>query len=180
MAEHPYSTLTARILTVSALLAAVLFAVPPGAGAQDKIAANAKAFQTEIEAMKGRPVADVLNKFEGWKFEPLAAWITKDPASKDFKRYNTGKTKFSKKEIEAVFQKPGEYKIAVYGLLVGTESATTGSIDEFGRGVDKDAAYLLQIYTAVRVVFLDGSLVDVRTWPKVESSEVSGGKWRIR
>ena len=169
-----------RTSTVFALLAAALFTVSPLAGAQDKVAANAKAFQTELEAMKGRPIADVLNMFEGWKFEPLAAWITKDPASKDFKRYNTGKTRFSKKEIEAVFQKPGEYKIAVYGLLVGTESATTGSIDEFGRGVDKDAAYLLQIYTAVRVVFLDGSLVDVRTWPKVESSEVSGGKWRIR
>ena len=172
--------MTIRTMSASVLLCAVLLAVTPVAGAQEKNAENAKAFQAELEGMKGRPVADVLGKFEAWKFEPLAAWVTKDPASKDFKRFNTGKTKFSKKEIEAVFQKAGEYKIAVYGLLVGTETATSGGIDEYGRGVDKDAAYLLQIYTAVRVVFLDGNLVDVRTWPKVESSEVSGGKWRIR
>ena len=172
--------MTKRTMTVSKFLIAILIALPAVAGAQDKIAENARAFQTELEGMKGRPVADVLNKFEGWKFEPLAAWITKDPASKDFKRYNTGKTKFTKQEIAAIFQPAGEYKIAVYGLLVGTETATSGGIDEFGRGVDKDAAYLLQIYTAVRVVFLDGNLLDVRTWPKIESSEVSGGKWRIR
>lgn len=169
-----------RMMSAFVLLCAVLLAVPSDAGAQDKIAENAKAFQAELEAMKGRPIADVLNKFESWKFEPLAAWITKDPASKDFKRYNTGKTKFTKQEIAAIFQPAGEYKIAVYGLLVGTETATSGGIDEYGRGVDKDASYLLQIYTAVRVVFLDGNLLDVRTWPKVESSEVSGGKWRIR
>lgn len=162
------------------VLAAALFALAPAGSAADKIADDAKAFQAELEAMKGRALREVLDKLAGWKFEPLVAWTTEDPASKEFKQNNTGKTKFSKKEIAAVFQPGGSYKIAVYGLQVGTTTATAGQIDEMGRGVAKDTAYTVRIYTAVRVVFRDDRLSDVRTWPKLDRSTVSGGMWRDR
>lgn len=161
-------------------LATALSALVLAGSAADQISDNAKAFQAELEAMNGRPLREVLDKLAGWKFEPLSAWTTEDAASKEFKQNNTGKTKFSKNEIAAVFQPGGKYKIAVYGLQVGTTSATTGQIDEMGRGVAKDTVYTVLIYTAIRIVFRDDRLVDVRTWPKLDRSSVSGGMWRDR
>ena len=64
--------MTKRTMTVSKFLIAILLALPAVAGAQDKIAENAKAFQTELEGMKGRPVADVLNKFEDMNYADIA------------------------------------------------------------------------------------------------------------
>lgn len=161
-------------------LAAALFVLVPGGRASDQISDNAKAFQAGLEAMKGQPLRAVLDKLTSWKFEPLSAWTTEDAASKEFKKNNTGKTKFSKKEVAAIFTPAAKYKIAVYGLQVGTTSATTGHIDEMGQGVAKDTSYTVQVYTAIRIVLRDDRLVDVRTWPKLDRSSVSGGMWRDR
>jgi hypothetical protein len=169
-----------RFLKGMLLLAAALSILSLVGIAADEISDKAKAFQAELEAMKGRAPGEVLDKLTGWKFEPMSAWMTEDPASKEFKKNNTGKTKFSKKEIAAIFQPAGKYKIAVYGLLVGKSSATTGVVDELGRGVGKDASYTVQIFTAIRIVFRDEKLIDVRTWPKLDRSAVSGGTWRDR
>jgi hypothetical protein len=164
-------------------LAAFLVCLAVLAGAQPSgpsVAERAKAWNDEIEAMIGQPPQPILDKLLSWKLELMAAWKTEDPSSPDFKKLNKGKTRFTKKEIADLLVPGPTYKIAFYGFLVGTEAATTGTIDELGRGVDKDASYMVRIYTVVRVVFKDDKLVHVRTWPKVDSAEVSGGTWRQR
>ena len=163
----------------------VFLAVAVSAGSADgssadKIKDNAKVFQAELEAMKGQEPQKVLNKLTGWKFEPMFAWKTEDPASKDFKANNIGKTKFSKEEIAEIFSSPGPYKIALYVLQVGTDTASTGEVNELGQTIGKDASHTIQIFTAIRIVFKDEKLVSVRTWPKMESTAVSGGTKLIR
>lgn len=167
------------VLAVAALAAALSVTGLDGSAA-DEIAEKAKAYQAELETMIGAPPAGVVAKLSGWKFEPRSAWMTEDAASKDFKKSNAGKTKFTKKEIAEIFGPAGKYKIAVYALLVGTDAATTGVIDGQGMTVGKDATFRLEIYTAVRVVFRDDKLVHVRTWPKMESSTMTGGTRGIR
>ncbi len=166
-------------LAVLAASASLLFSFSAGPP-PDKISDDAKVYQSEIEAMKGQAPRKVLDKLAAWKFEPMVAWMSDTPESKDFKTFNKGKTKFTKKEIAEIFNPLGKFKIAVYGILVGTESATTGTIDELGRGVMKDASHSVRIYTAIRIVFRDDQLISVRTWPKMENSEIAGGTWRLR
>jgi hypothetical protein len=167
-----------KVIVFVAVLSLVLFAgAVPG---EESVADRAKAWNAEIEGMIGQPPQPVLDKLLSWKLDLMAAWKTEDPNSPDFKKLNKGKTRFTKKEIADLLVPGPTYKIAFYGFLVGTEAATTGYIDEQGRGVDKDASYTVRIYTVVRVVFKDDKLVQVRTWPKVDSSEVSGGTWRQR
>jgi hypothetical protein len=164
----------------TAVLAASVSLLVPAGLAPDKISDDAKVYQSELEAMKGQEPRKILDKLAAWKFEPMVAWMSDTPESKDFKKFNKGKTKFSKKEIAEIFNPLGKFKIAVYGIQVATESATTGTVDEFGRGSMKDATHTLQICTAVRIVFRDEKLISVRTWPKMESSEIAGGTWRLR
>ena len=163
-----------------AVLAAAVSVLCPAGFASDKILDDARTYQAQLEAMKGQEPRAVLNKLVAWKFGPMVAWMADTPESKDFKKFNKGKTKFSKKEIAEIFNPLGKFKIAVYGLLVATDSATTGTVDEFGRGSMKDASHSLQIYTAIRIVFRDEKLIDIHTWPKMESSEIAGGTWRLR
>jgi hypothetical protein len=169
-----------RVFLGVTVLAASVFVLRPAGLASDKIADDAKVYQTAIEAMKGQGPRAVLNKLESWKFEPMVAWMADTSASKDFKKFNKGKTKFSKQELAEIFEPAGKFKIAVYGLMVATDSATTGSVDQFGMGSMKDASHNLQIFTVIRIVFRDEKLIDVRTWPKMENSEIAGGTWRIR
>lgn len=164
-------------LGILAASLSVLTGAQPGG---PSVAERAKAWNDEIEAMKGQPPQPILDKLLSWKFEPMSAWMTEGPAAKDFKANNIGKAKFTKKEIAEIFGRPGRYKIAVYGLLVGTETATAGEIDELGRTVMKDASMRVNIYTAIRIVFRDEHLISVRTWPKMESSAVAGGTRYIR
>ncbi len=169
-----------RILVTVAALGFVLAVLGPRVSAADKISDDAKVFQTQIGAMMGQAPQPVLNKLTGWKFEPMVAWMSSDANSKEFKKFNKGKTKFSKKELAEIFAEAGQYKIAVYGLLVATDSATSGSVDQFGMTSMKDASHTLQIFTAIRIVFRDDKLISVQAWPRIESSEIAGGAWRIR
>jgi hypothetical protein len=172
--------MTTRGYSLLAVLAAAVSVLFLAGLASDKISDDATAYQNELEAMKGQEPRAVLNKLVSWKFDPMVAWMADTPESKDFKKFNKGKTKFSKKELAEIFNPAGNFKIAVYGLLVGTDSATTGSVDQFGMGSMKDASHNLQIFTVIRIVFRDEKLISVRTWPKMESSEVAGGTWRLR
>ncbi len=169
-----------RDLTRVAVLAAVLAVLSSGGSPADKISDDAKAFQAGLEAMKGQAPRPILDKLADWKFEAMSAWMTEGPAAKDFKANNIGKAKFTKKEIAEIFDQPGQYKIAVYGVLVGTDTATMGEVDELGRTIMKDASLRVNIYTAVRIVFRDERLISVRTWPKMESSAVAAGTRYIR
>jgi len=148
--------------------------------ASDKISDNAKTYQAGLEAMKGQEYPKILAKLADWKFELVDAWMTETPASQDFAKHNGGKVKFSKKEIAEIFSPAGNFKVAVYGLLLGTDSATMGTIDGGGMSFAKDATVNLQIYTVIRVVFKEDKLISVRTWPKLESSNITGGTWHLR
>ncbi len=59
-------------------------------------------------------------------------------------------------------------------------AALAGSADGFAADQIKDAGHTVQVFTAVRIVFKDEKLVGVRTWPRMESSSVSGGSRLIR
>jgi hypothetical protein len=172
--------MTARSYFGLAVLAVSVSALFLAGFASDKISDDAKIIQTELEAMKGQEPRPILDKLTAWKFEPMVAWMADSPETKDFKKFNKGKTKFSKKELAEIFNPAGKFKIAVYGLLVGTDSATSGSVDQFGMGSMKDASHNLQIYTVIRIVFRDEKLISIRTWPKMENSEIAGGTWRLR
>jgi hypothetical protein len=71
-------------------------------------------------------------------------------------------------------------KVAVYGTLVGIDQVTVGTVDQSGLSIAKNTTVDLKVYTVVRVVFRDDKLVNVRTWPRLEQTDVSGGKWLIR
>lgn len=148
--------------------------------ASDKASDNAKMYQAGLEAMKGQEYPKILAKLAEWKFELGDDWMTETSASNDFAQHNRGKTKFSKKEIAEIFGQAGKYKIEVYGLLVGTDSATMGTINSAGMSAGMDNTVNLKTYTVIRVVFNEDKLTNVRTWPKLESSTIAGGSWRIR
>jgi len=58
--------------------------------------------------------------------------------------------------------------------------ATTGEIDEYGRGVLKDAEYISEVFAVIRAVFRDGRLASYKVWPNMTSTSISGGFKRIR
>jgi hypothetical protein len=169
----------ARIMK-AAVLGSVIAALCLAGFASDKVADNAKMYQAGLEAMKGQEYPKILAKLAEWKFELGNEWMMETPASKDFAEHNRGKTKFSKKEIAEIFDQAGKYKIEVYGLLVGTDSVTMGTINSAGMSAGMDNTVNLKSYTVIRVVFNEDKLANVRTWPKLESSTITGGSWRIR
>lgn len=169
-----------RCLLRALALTAAVAALAAAAGAADKISDDAKAYQAELEAMKGQAPPKVLDKLASWKFELMDAWMADGAGSPDLKMHNKGKTKFSKKEMAELLAPAGKYKFALYGLQVAADSATMGTIDELGMGYQKDATVDLRVFTVVRITFRDDQLIDVRTWPKLESSSIGGGTWYLR
>jgi hypothetical protein len=166
-----------KAVAVSAALTALLTA---GTAAADKVSDAAKVYQAQLEAMKGQAPPKILDLVASWKFELIDAWMADAAASLDFQKHNKGKTKFSKKEIAELLGPPGKYKFALYGLQVAADSATMGTIDEMGMSYQKDSTVNLEVFTVVRLTFRDDQLVDVRTWPKLQSSSVAGGTWYLR
>lgn len=163
-----------------AVAAALVCVAAAGSAAGDKTTDAAKACQAELAAMMGEAPPKILDKIAAWKFELIDAWMADDPASLDFQKHNKGKTKFSKKEIAELLGPPGKYKFALYGLQVAADSATMGTIDQMGMSFQKDSTVNLEVFTVVRITFRDDKLVDVRTWPKLQSSSVAGGTWYMR
>jgi hypothetical protein len=160
-----------------ALTMAVLCAAAAGA---DKVIEAAKAYQAELETMIGQAPMTLVDKIEGWQFLRSDAWKEDSPSAKAIGKHRMGKVKFSKQELKDVFGGPGQYKVAVYSKLVGTSSATRGTISEIGLSNNKDATITLKVFTVIRMVFKDEKLVNVRTWPKVEGSSMSGGNsWSV-
>ncbi len=168
------------IMKAGALVLAVAIVSLAGL-ASDKATDDAKTYQAELETMKGQAPANIITKLGEWKFEVAEAWRADNPTAKDVTQHNRGKVKFSKQEIKEVFGEPGHYKVALYSKVVGTSSATMGSIDGMGMTVHKDGTFELKVYTVIRLVFKEDKLTNVRTWPKVDSSALSGGNsWRVQ
>ena len=106
--------------------------------------------------------------------------IRDSPAAKDIGKHPMGKTKFSKQEVKDIFGEAGHYKIGLYSKIVGTSTATMGSISDIGMQNNKDGTFELKIFTVVRMVFKDDRLINVKVYPKVEGSTISGGNsWRV-
>jgi hypothetical protein len=148
--------------------------------AADKVTDAAKAYQSELETMMSQAPMTLIAKIEGWQFVRSDAWKEDNPTAKVIGKHRMGKAKFSKREIKDIFAEPGQYKIALYSKLVGTSSATRGTIDEMGLSNSKDATVTLKVFTVIRMVFKNEKLVDVRTWPKLEGSTMSGGNaWSV-
>ena len=162
------------------LLPAVLAVVAAAGAAEDKVADQAKAYQAELETFKGQEPPKVLDKLAAWKFELIDAWMAEAATTADFQKHNKGKTKFTKQEIADLLAPAGKYKFALYGIQVAADSATMGTIDSMGMGFQKDSTVALQVFTVVRIAFRDDKLIDVRTWPKLQSSSIAGGTWYLR
>ena len=148
--------------------------------AADKVTDDAKACQTALDSMKGQSLSKVLDTIQGWKFEGLDSWIAENPTSKDVSKHNRSKVKFSSQEYKDIFAQGGKFKVVIYNRLVGTDATNIGAVDEYGMSTTKDAQINLQIYTVIRVVFLDDKLVHSRVWPKLDQSSFSGGTWLKR
>ncbi|HVP90344.1 MAG TPA: hypothetical protein VMS75_03905 [Terriglobales bacterium] len=162
------------------VLALAVAAIGLSGLASDKAADNAKAYQADLEAMKGSEPPAILNKLADWKFDLMGAWMAENPSPKEVSKHDIGKVKFSKQEVQDIFGSAGKYKVAVYGKVVGTNQVTTGTVDQTGSSFNKDLTVDLQVFTVVRLVFKDEKLTNVRIWPKLELSGVSGGTWYIR
>ncbi len=55
-----------------------------------------------------------------------------------------------------------------------------GTISDIGMQNNKDATFTVKTFTVVRVVFRDDKLVNIRVFPKIEGSTMSGGNaWRL-
>lgn len=148
--------------------------------AGDKATDDAKAYQAELVTMKGQAPMTLIAKIEEWQFLRSDAWKADSPTPKIIGQHKMGKVKFSKQEIKDIFTAPGLYKIAIYSKIVGTSSATMGTISDIGMSNNKDATVDLKVFTVIRLVFRDEKLVDARTWPKIEGSSMSGGNsWRL-
>jgi hypothetical protein len=151
-----------------------------GCFAADKVTDAARVYQAELETMIGQAPMTLIAKIEEWQFLRSDAWKEDSPSAKAVGKHRMGKVKFSKQELREVFGGPGQYKVAVYSKLVGTSSATRGTISDIGLSNSKDATVTLKVFTVIRMVFRDEKLVNVRTWPKIEGSSVSGGNsWSV-
>jgi hypothetical protein len=164
----------------AAVLAFVVVVLSLTGLAADKVTDSARVYQAELETMKGQAPMTIIAKIEEWQFLRSDAWKADNPTAKDIGKHAMSKVKFSKQEIKDIFGGPGQYKIAVYSKMVGTSSATRGTISDIGMANNKDATVELKVFTVVRLVFRDEKLVDVRTWPKIEGSSMSGGNsWSV-
>lgn len=148
--------------------------------ASDKPADNAKAYQAELDKMMGQAPLTIVDKLTQWEFLRSDTWMADSPTAKDIGRHPMGKTKFSKQEIKDVFGESGRYKVGLYSKIVGTSTATMGTISDIGMQNNKDATFELKIFMVVRMVFRDERLVNVRVYPKIEGSTMTGGNsWRV-
>ncbi len=162
--------------------AAVLFAAALGlaGSASDKITDNAKAYQADLDKMMGEAPMTIVAKLTEWEFLRSDTWLADNPTPNDIRKHPMSKAKFSKQELKDVFGAPGRYKVGVYSKLVGTSQASMGTISDIGMQNNKDATFNVKIFTVVRMVFRDEKLVQIKVFPKIEGSTVSGGNgWRL-
>jgi hypothetical protein len=158
----------------------VLVALCLAGYAADKNAENAKMYQKTLEGMKGQDLATVLSRLQEWEFGALDSWTAENPTWQDVKKHNRSKVTFSKDDYSTTFAPGGSFKVCIYNKLIGTDTSHIGEIDSMGRGVMKDGSINLEQYTAIRVVFQDGKLIQSKVWPKLDQSGFTGGTWLRR
>lgn len=162
-------------LSVAAIVAGVAVFASLAAGVPQKPKEQAKLYEETLQGMMGRPFGKVIAAIEDWKFQCLAAWEAVNPTPKDVAKHNRNKIKFSKKEIAAIFDPGGTFKVVVYNKLVGTDATSLGAVDSMGMTTGKDLNINVEKYTVIRAVFKDGVLILFRVWPIMDQSGMSGG-----
>ena len=143
-------------------------------------AKEAKMYRENLETVLGKDKQEVTAMISNWNFQVLDFWQAENPDADAIKQHNRGRIGFSESEIQGIFAQDGKYEVLIFSKKIGEDSATTGEIDEFGRGVLKDAEYTSEVFAVIRAVFRDGRLVSQRVWPNMTSTSLSGGYKRIR
>jgi hypothetical protein len=143
-------------------------------------AKDAKIYRDQLEPMLGKDKKEVTTMITGWDFQVLDSWSAENPDAETIKKHDRPATGFSKSEVQGIFAQKGKYDVMVFSKKTGTDSATTGQIDEYGRGVLKDKEYTSELFAVIRTVFRDGRLASHRVWPNLTSTSISGGVRRVR
>jgi len=143
-------------------------------------AKEAKMYRQNLETVLGQGKKEVTTMITNWDFQVLDSWSAESPDADTIKQHNRGAIGFSGSEIQGIFAQEGKYEVLIFSKKIGEDSATTGEIDEYGRGVLKDAEYISEVVAVIRAVFRDGRLASYRVWPNMTSTSISGGFKRIR
>lgn len=143
-------------------------------------AKEAKMYRNNLETMLGKDKQEVTTMMSSWNFQVLDSWQAENPDADTIKQHNRRAIGFSESEIQGIFAQEGKYEVLIFSKKIGADSASTGEIDEFGRGVLKDTEYTSEVFAVIRTVFRDGRLASHRVWPNMTSTSISGGFKRIR
>jgi hypothetical protein len=143
-------------------------------------AQEAKMYRTNLETMLGKDRQEVTAMISQRSFRVLDSWQAENPDADMVRQHNRRSIGFSTTEIQSIFAPGGKYEVLIFSRKIGTDSATTGEIDEFGRGVLKDAEYTSEVFAVIRTVFRDGRLASHKVWPNMTSTSISGGLQRIK
>jgi len=135
---------------------------------------QAKIYQSNLEMMLGKEKGQVESMIKDWNFEASDYWDAENPDVDTIN--NRSVSGFSKDEIQEIFSPKGKYSVWLFIKKVGTDSASTGRIDQYGKGFGKDKGYDIERFTLIRTVFRDGELVNYKVSPNVSTSSISGVK----
>jgi len=135
---------------------------------------QAKIYQNNLEMMLGKEKKQVDSMIKEWNFEASDYWDEENPDVDTIN--NRSVSGFSKDEIQEIFSPKGKYSVWLFIKKVGTDSASTGMIDQYGKSFYKDKGYDVERFTLIRTVFRDGELVNYKVFPNVSRSSVSGVK----
>jgi hypothetical protein len=137
---------------------------------------EAKIYRDNLETMLGKDKKEVTAMIVNWKFQVLDFWEAENPDIEAINKHNRPVVGFTKNEIQGTFDQKGKYEVMIFLKNIGTDSATTGQIDQFGRGVMKDTEYTSEVFAVIRTVFRDGRLASHKVWPHLTSTSISGLK----
>jgi hypothetical protein len=137
-------------------------------------------YRQNLDTMLGKDKKEVITMIGNWNFQVLDSWAAENPDAETVKQHNRRSIGFSKSEIQGIFSQGGKYEVMIFSKKTGVDSATTGEIDEFGRGVLKDAEYTSEVFAVIRAVFRGGRLLNHRVWPNMTSTSISGGFKRTK
>jgi hypothetical protein len=135
---------------------------------------KARIYQDNLETMLGKEKEEVFTTIKEWDFEASDYWDAENPDVDTIN--NRPVSGFSDDEIQEIFSPKGKYSVWLFIKKVGTDSASTGMIDQYGKSFYKDKGYTTDRFTLIRTVFRDGEFVNFKVFPNVYRSKISGVK----
>jgi len=135
---------------------------------------QAKIYESNLGMMLGKEKKQVDSMIKEWDFEASNYWDAENPDVDTIN--NRPVSGFSDDEIQEIFSPEGKYSVWLFIKKVGTDSASTGMIDQYGKSFYKDKGYTTDRFTLIRTVFRDGEFVNFKVFPNVYRSKISGVK----